>query len=89
MKNISTVDLVYLLDRNYPVGATTFGPCSEGCGKPSRGSGFCKQCIIDELRSRGVSGGLINKYCQFQNKRLNAIEKLGELKSEIIKECDK
>lgn len=33
-----------------PVGVTTMGPCSEGCGNSARGGGVCVACLTKGLR---------------------------------------
>ena len=39
------------IDRNYPDGCSTFGPCLNKCGsgKGARGSGLCADCYEDLL----------------------------------------
>lgn len=47
----SNDDLVDALRRQYPWGFTSIGNCPI-CGKPSRGSGYCADCIQVELARR-------------------------------------
>lgn len=47
-----TTDLLYDLERQFPLGATTWGECPL-CGSPSRGVGPCVTCLTDELERRG------------------------------------
>ena len=55
----TTGDLLYLLQRQYPDGVTTFAPCPI-CGTGARGGGFCSKCLCSELMRRGVHSGLVN-----------------------------
>ena len=55
----TTGDLLYLLQRQYPDGVTTFAPCPI-CGTGSRGGGFCAKCICSELTRRGAYTPLVS-----------------------------
>lgn len=55
----TTGDLLYLLQRQYPDGVTTFAPCPI-CGTGSRGGGFCTKCLCSELTRRGVHSALVS-----------------------------
>lgn len=84
---LSNQDLLWKLRNQYPYGVTSFAPCPK-CKKSSRGGDYCKSCLICELRERGVGGGLLNHYCQMQNRRLNILTKLEEAESRILRELD-
>lgn len=42
-------ELITTLRRNYPDWPSTFGPCSNDCGRNARGSGLCAYCCEDRL----------------------------------------
>ncbi len=54
--------LIYDIRYQTPVGVTTTGPCSNGCGKPARGSEKCKMCLTRDL-SELVGLRLAGEFC--------------------------
>lgn len=85
MKHVKTEALVRTLERSYFLGFATFGPCPE-CKKSSRGSDYCKACIIAELRSRGISAAAINHFCQLLNRKINLLEKIESARTALIED---
>lgn len=51
-KEYEVETLIYELTRSYPYWPSTFGPCSEGCGKSARGCGKCADCLEKMLAER-------------------------------------
>lgn len=64
----STNDLLYLLQRQFPEGVTTFAPCPI-CGTGARGGNYCAQCICSELTRRGVPASLVESMSAMLNQR--------------------
>lgn len=48
-KTYQLEQLIYQLERQYPLWPSTFGKCSEGCDNMARGSGKCRYCIEKEI----------------------------------------
>lgn len=83
----TTGDLLYLLQRQYPDGVTTFAPCPI-CGTGSRGGGFCAKCLCNELMRRGVHSGLVNGLHSLLDRRRDINHQIASATEAIQEQAD-
>ena len=83
----TTGDLLYLLQRQYPDGVTTFAPCPI-CGTGSRGGGFCAKCICSELTRRGVHTKLVDGLHSLLDRRRDMNQQIASVIEAIQEQAD-
>ena len=83
----TTGDLLYLLQRQYPDGVTTFAPCPI-CGTGSRGGGYCAKCICSELTRRGVHPRLVDGLHSLLDRRRDMNQQIAAATEAIQEQAD-
>jgi len=86
IQNRSFEDLIYLLQRQYPDGVTTFGPCPI-CGADSRGGVCCANCICSEMHRRGVPSPLISRLNSLLEMRRDLHGRIDAVVDQILKDA--
>lgn len=81
---LTTEDLIYLIRQQYRAGIHTCNACVK-CQQTAIGTGHCKHCLGDELRSRmGDHGHLVIEFASQLAEALRAMEKANATAEEII-----
>lgn len=83
----TTGDLLYLLQRQYPDGVTTFAPCPI-CSTGSRGGGYCVKCICSELTRRGVYAPLVGSLHSMLEQRRDLNRRIASTVEAIQEQAD-